>query len=93
MGAGNPGLFAPTSWWRTQSHETSLRWTKFPGNREKNREYCHFSTISTKPGDENVKSLSVLAENSLRIAAGNIIVRTGKWFSGTGIYWRRAHDA
>jgi hypothetical protein len=60
---------------------------QFPGNKEKNREYCRFSTISTKMVGENVNIISVLPDNCLRIGAGNIIVRTGNWFSQTGIYW------
>ena len=30
--------FTRTGWWRTQSLETSLWWSEFPANREKNRE-------------------------------------------------------
>jgi hypothetical protein len=37
MGAGNPGRFAPTSWWWTQSCETGL-WENSLLNREKLRE-------------------------------------------------------
>jgi hypothetical protein len=54
---------------------------QFPGNREKNREYCRFSTISTKTAGVNVNIIRVLPDNCLRIGAGNIIVRTGNWFS------------
>jgi hypothetical protein len=40
VGAGNPGPFAPTSWWRTQSRETGLPRGDFPVDREKNRDSC-----------------------------------------------------
>src|ERR1700733_13182484 len=37
VGSGNPGWFAPTSWWWTQSDETGLPWA-IPCPQGRNRE-------------------------------------------------------
>jgi hypothetical protein len=59
--------------------------TKFPGNREKNRDFRQIPLLNEN-FDADMQQIKGLLPNSLRNKTGNLFERTGKYSTGSGNY-------
>jgi hypothetical protein len=81
---GKSRLFAPTSWWRTQSKPNRSPAVEFPAIREKNREFLEFGSGFDALRTGRAGIVSGLRAKSLRIGTGNSVQRTGNFIRRTG---------